>query len=147
MSTATTGTTTASVLAGVREIEPLIRQYAPEAERDRHLSDKVADAMRERGLYRMWRPKALGGLEVDPMTAFRVFEEVARIDSGRLESSTVMRVGRIRRLVPRCGRRRDFRASGYYAGRSGISTAPCRACGRRVPCDGPTAFRERRPSG
>jgi alkylation response protein AidB-like acyl-CoA dehydrogenase len=70
-----------SLLDSVREIEPVIREYAPEAEREHHLSDKVADAMRERGLYRMWRPKAFGGLEVDPMTAFRVCEEVARIDS------------------------------------------------------------------
>jgi alkylation response protein AidB-like acyl-CoA dehydrogenase len=29
----------------------------------------------------MWRPKVFGGLEVDPMTAFRVFEEVSRLDS------------------------------------------------------------------
>jgi len=37
--------------------------------------------MREAGLYRMWRPKALGGFEVEPVAAFRVLEEVARIDS------------------------------------------------------------------
>ena len=37
--------------------------------------------MRACGLYRLWRPRAFGGLEVDPMTAFRVFEEVSRIDS------------------------------------------------------------------
>ena len=37
--------------------------------------------MRACGLYRLWRPRAFGGLEVDPMTAFRVLEEVSRIDS------------------------------------------------------------------
>lgn len=70
-----------SLLDAVRQIEPVIRAYATDAERDRRLSDPVADAMRAVGLYRMWRPKALGGLEVDPMSAFRVLEEVARIDS------------------------------------------------------------------
>ena len=45
-----------------------------DAERERCLPDAVANAMRERGLYRLWQPKAFGGLEVDPMTAFRVFE-------------------------------------------------------------------------
>jgi alkylation response protein AidB-like acyl-CoA dehydrogenase len=39
------------------------------------------NAMREHGLYALWRPKVFGGLEVDPMAAFRVFEEVSRIDS------------------------------------------------------------------
>ena len=66
------------LLNAVRTLEPIIRQHADEAERERRLSTPVAGAMRDAGLYRMWRPKALGGLEVDPMTAFRVFEEVAR---------------------------------------------------------------------
>jgi alkylation response protein AidB-like acyl-CoA dehydrogenase len=69
------------LLDAVRQVEPVIRAHAANAERDRRLSDQVADAMRDVGLYRMWRPKALGGLEVNPMTAFRVLEEVARIDS------------------------------------------------------------------
>ena len=33
------------------------------------------------GLYRMARPKAFGGLELDPVTIFRLVEEVARPDS------------------------------------------------------------------
>ncbi|MDV3242512.1 MAG: hypothetical protein LOY00_12200 [Methylocaldum sp.] len=41
----------------------------------------MAKAMQEAGLYRLWRPKAFGGLEVEPISAFRVIEEVSRIDS------------------------------------------------------------------
>ena len=70
-----------SLLDAVHEIEPVIRAHAEDAERDRRLSDAVADAMRACGLYRLWRPRAFGGLEVDPMTAFEVIEEVSRIDS------------------------------------------------------------------
>ncbi|MGX2032117.1 acyl-CoA dehydrogenase family protein [Methylocaldum gracile] len=70
-----------SLLKTVREIEPIIRQYAPAAERERKLAIPVAKAMQEAGLYRLWRPKAFGGLEVEPISAFRVIEEVSRIDS------------------------------------------------------------------
>jgi len=80
------------LLATVREIEPIARRHAAEAERERCLSAPVVDALRAAGLYRMWRPKAFGGLEVDPMTAFRVIEELARIDSAvgwNVQASTV----------------------------------------------------------
>jgi alkylation response protein AidB-like acyl-CoA dehydrogenase len=73
--------TTDRLLQTVREIEPILRKHAAAAERDRRLAAPVAEAMREAGLYRMWRPKALGGLEVELTAAFRVLEEVARIDS------------------------------------------------------------------
>jgi alkylation response protein AidB-like acyl-CoA dehydrogenase len=70
-----------SLLKTVREIEPIIRCHAAEAERDCRLAAAVAKAMREAGLYRLWRPKALGGFEVEPVAGFRVIEEVSRIDS------------------------------------------------------------------
>ena len=70
-----------SLLDSVRRIEPVIRAHAADAERERRLPDAVADAMRACGLYRMWRPRTFGGLEVDPITTFQVLEEVSRIDS------------------------------------------------------------------
>jgi indole-3-acetate monooxygenase len=76
-----TSPSVSSLIDAVHQIEPVLREHADDAERERRLPDAVANAMRELGLYRLWRPKAFGGLEVDPMTAFQVLEEVARIDS------------------------------------------------------------------
>jgi alkylation response protein AidB-like acyl-CoA dehydrogenase len=70
-----------SLLEAVARIEPILREHAPEAEARRRLSDAAAAAMKQAGLYGMWIPRAYGGLEVDPMTGVRIFEEVARIDS------------------------------------------------------------------
>ena len=70
-----------NLLAAVRQIEPIVRQHAQQAERDRRLAAAVANAMRDSGIYRMWRPKKLGGFEVTPVDGFRVIEELSRIDS------------------------------------------------------------------
>jgi indole-3-acetate monooxygenase len=64
----------------VRMLEPTIRRYADEAEIHRRLSQPVVQALAEAGLFRMWVPQTLGGLEVAPLTAYRVIEEVARLD-------------------------------------------------------------------
>jgi alkylation response protein AidB-like acyl-CoA dehydrogenase len=73
--------TTDNLLTAIRKIEPIIRQYAPDAERDRKLAAPVAKAMHQAGLYRLWRPKAFGGFELDPVSGFRIIEEISRIDS------------------------------------------------------------------
>ena len=70
-----------SLLARVRRIEPVLRTQAAAAETQRRLPLEVVRAMRDEGLFRLWKPRAIGGLEVDPMTAFQVFEAVSRIDS------------------------------------------------------------------
>lgn len=76
-----TRSTIRRLLDNVREIAPIIREHAAEAERERRLSRPVVEAMLEVDLYSMSRPKALGGLELGPITIFRVVEEVARHDS------------------------------------------------------------------
>lgn len=69
------------LLDAVEKVAPIIRKHTVEAEQQRRLSRPVIDAMLKAGLFRMWAPRDFGGYEVDPMTAFRVFEEIARIDS------------------------------------------------------------------
>jgi alkylation response protein AidB-like acyl-CoA dehydrogenase len=70
-----------SLVENAMKIAPIIRQHAAEAEQQRHLSRPVVDAMREAGLFSMACPRAFGGQEADPVTMFRVVEEVARHDS------------------------------------------------------------------
>jgi alkylation response protein AidB-like acyl-CoA dehydrogenase len=58
----------------------LIRQHADEAESTRRLSPPVVRALADAGLFRMCVPLALGGLEIAPLTFYRVVEAVARLD-------------------------------------------------------------------
>jgi len=69
------------LLERAAELEPLVRENAPKAEADRQLSAPVADALRDAGFYRMFRPHSRGGLDLDPVTGFRLIEEFARMDS------------------------------------------------------------------
>jgi alkylation response protein AidB-like acyl-CoA dehydrogenase len=69
------------LLAVARDLGPLIREHAGEAERERRLSREVIGALVEAGLFRLLLPRSLGGLEADPVTCSLVVEEVARFDS------------------------------------------------------------------
>jgi alkylation response protein AidB-like acyl-CoA dehydrogenase len=64
-----------------RHIAPVIRAHKEEAERERRLSKPVLDALHGAGLLRMFTPRSLGGLEVDPLTCARVVEAVSAADS------------------------------------------------------------------
>jgi indole-3-acetate monooxygenase len=75
-----TDDTTEGLLNAVRGIEPLIRQHADEAELNHRLSRPVVHAMASAGLFRMWVPQTLGGLEVSPLIVYRIVEAVARLD-------------------------------------------------------------------
>ena len=70
-----------ALLAKARDLGPLIREHAPEAERERRLSKPVIDALNQAGITKMLLPKSLGGLETDPVTMLRVVEEIASFDS------------------------------------------------------------------
>jgi alkylation response protein AidB-like acyl-CoA dehydrogenase len=69
------------LLDAALELEPLIAEHSAEGERDRRVPAAVIQAMKDAGLFRMMTPKSMCGLEADPVTSARVFEEVARFDS------------------------------------------------------------------
>jgi indole-3-acetate monooxygenase len=68
------------LLSAVQVHEPLIRAHADESEQNRRLSQPVVRALAEAGFFRLYTPRSLGGLEVDPLTFYRVVEAIARID-------------------------------------------------------------------
>ncbi len=70
-----------TLLEAARQIAPIIREHNEETERERRLSRPVLDALHETGLLRMFTPRSLGGLEVDPITRALVSEEIAGHDS------------------------------------------------------------------
>ena len=74
-------TTVDEVLGRIAELEAMIRAASAEAEIERRLSAHVAEALRDAGCYHLFRPRSRGGLELDPVSAFRVIEELSRIDS------------------------------------------------------------------
>ena len=70
-----------TLIEAAQHIVPVIRDYNDEAERERRLSKPVLEALTQAGLLRMFNPRSLGGLEVDPLTCARVVEEVSAADS------------------------------------------------------------------
>lgn len=64
-----------------RELGPVLRANAQRSDRDGRLPTESVNAMRDAGLFRLYVPRALGGLQVDPVTHARVQEELSRHDS------------------------------------------------------------------
>jgi alkylation response protein AidB-like acyl-CoA dehydrogenase len=69
------------LLERVQWIAPTLRDCSAEADQSRRLPDAAVRAMIDAGLYRMALPRTAGGYELDPVSSFRVGEEVARHDS------------------------------------------------------------------
>ena len=69
------------IVAAARGIGSIIAEHAATTERNRRLAPPVVEALRTAGLFRLFTPRALGGLEVDPVTFARVVEEVSTFDS------------------------------------------------------------------
>src|ERR671936_451410 len=55
-------------------LRPVIRSYHEEIERDQRLPHALVEQLHAAGFYRLVIPRALGGLQVDPLTYLRVVE-------------------------------------------------------------------------
>ena len=64
-----------AIVASARDVGSVITKHGDATERDRRLAPQVVDALRAAGLFRLFTPRALGGLEIDPVTFARVVEE------------------------------------------------------------------------
>jgi indole-3-acetate monooxygenase len=65
------------VVRAAAALQPVIRRYRDEIEREQRLPPALVEELRSAGCYRMVIPRALGGLEVDPLTYLRVVELLA----------------------------------------------------------------------
>jgi alkylation response protein AidB-like acyl-CoA dehydrogenase len=63
-----------------RSLQPLIRDHADDAERQRSPSATVIKAMAAAGLFSVGTPAAYGGAEADPITTLEVIEAIAEAD-------------------------------------------------------------------
>jgi indole-3-acetate monooxygenase len=73
-------TTATSPLAALELLVPRIEQTRAASAAQRRLPDELARAMAEAGLFALLVPRALGGLELDPLTAADVVEATSRVD-------------------------------------------------------------------
>ena len=67
-------------VARARELVPLVREHADEAERERRLPRNVAEAMAVAGLHRIAAPRSVGGGECDPVTQIETIEVISAAD-------------------------------------------------------------------
>jgi alkylation response protein AidB-like acyl-CoA dehydrogenase len=59
----------------------MLREHADGIEKQRRVAKPVFEALAKAGFHGLFAPRSLGGLEVDPLTAFQVVETLARADS------------------------------------------------------------------
>src|SRR5437870_3518771 len=68
-------------LETARGFRPRILARRDEIEAPRRLPQDLADEMARAGFFRLYLPVAYGGLDLAPMAAMEVFEELARADA------------------------------------------------------------------
>src|SRR2546425_13372119 len=66
-----------ALLATAAALQPVVRDYQDENERERRIAKPVVERLRTAGLYRMVVPQQIGGLEVGLLTFLRAAELVA----------------------------------------------------------------------
>ncbi|MFD5767383.1 3-hydroxy-9,10-secoandrosta-1,3,5(10)-triene-9,17-dione monooxygenase oxygenase subunit [Streptomyces sp. NPDC127049] len=66
------------VLAAVRDLAPVLRERAAEAEELRRVPDASVKELEDTGFFQLLQPKAFGGRAADPVTFYTAVKEIAR---------------------------------------------------------------------
>lgn len=75
-----TDTLTLDPVAAAKALAPQIREMRDQIESERRLPEPLVEAMAQAGLFQLYVPRAIGGPEIDPVTAFHAIEEIAKAD-------------------------------------------------------------------
>ncbi|SFW89699.1 3-hydroxy-9,10-secoandrosta-1,3,5(10)-triene-9,17-dione monooxygenase oxygenase subunit [Amycolatopsis australiensis] len=65
------------VIAGVRDLLPVLRERAQDTEDARNVPDESVKALQETGFFKMLQPKSFGGLETDPVSFYTAVKLIA----------------------------------------------------------------------
>ncbi len=68
------------VLSRIAALAPMVARRAPDIEQDRRLPAEIVSALRSARIYGMLVPRRYGGLELDPLNAFRAIAALAKLD-------------------------------------------------------------------
>ncbi|MFB6831416.1 3-hydroxy-9,10-secoandrosta-1,3,5(10)-triene-9,17-dione monooxygenase oxygenase subunit [Streptomyces hydrogenans] len=66
------------VLAAVRDLAPVLRERAAEAEESRRVPDASVKELEDTGFFQLLQPKAFGGAAADPVAFYTAVKEIAR---------------------------------------------------------------------
>ncbi len=69
-----------NLIDAAKSMVPIIQSSLGRIDSERQLPSELASAMAKKHLFGLYVPKELGGPETDPITAFRVVEEIAQVD-------------------------------------------------------------------
>ncbi len=68
------------IVAAAAALGPRIHEAREELDESRQLPSHLAQELNRAGLLQLYLPRALGGSETDPLTAYRAVEELSKID-------------------------------------------------------------------
>jgi indole-3-acetate monooxygenase len=80
------------------DLEPIIRRFEDDMERDRAIPAELSAALYDAGVFTTFTPRELGGLQVDPVEWLEMVEELSRI-SGAVGWLAMVNCGTV--MVPR----------------------------------------------
>ena len=107
------------IVAEARRLAKAVRAARAEAELLRQTPPDLAAAITAAGLYQMYLPSSMGGAEMDPLTVFRVVEEISKADGSvgwnvMIANAMALNIARLPAEVGRelAGTPADYRAAG-----------------------------------
>ncbi|MGE0226602.1 MAG: acyl-CoA dehydrogenase family protein [Acetobacteraceae bacterium] len=124
-------TETPPIVADAIRLAVAVREARDDAERMRRTPPHLAAEITAAGIYQMYLPRVMGGPEIPPLTAFRVVEELSRVDGSvgwcaMIATAMSQNAARLPTSVGRelAGSPADYRAAGSARVGGGVRAVP-----------------------